>query len=142
MNFTKKRWKGMYQSNRTLNILPPGIPRAFDAFCCLGGREFDELSLPQGGAFDHYSSGEENLIASFDFMLWRADSTWLDKSWRRQALMSSKRKIPDSWRTGWKSKGLHKLCSVLKGIQEPLVSSSASKRVVYWTMFTNTASGA
>ena len=35
-----------------------------------------------------------NLIASFDFMLRRADSTWRDKSWRRQALMHSKRKIP------------------------------------------------
>ena len=30
----------MYQSNRSLNI-PPGIPRAFDVFCCPGGREFD-----------------------------------------------------------------------------------------------------
>ena len=26
-----------------------GIPRAFDAFSCPGGREFDELSLPGGG---------------------------------------------------------------------------------------------
>ena len=33
-----------------------------------------------------------------------ADSTWRDKSWRRQALMHSKRKIHDSWRTGWKAK--------------------------------------
>ena len=48
----------MYQSNRSLNTLPPpppGIPRAFDVFSCPGGREFDELSLPLGGAFDHYS---------------------------------------------------------------------------------------
>ena len=37
-------------------------------------------------------------------MLRRADSTWRDKSWRRQALMHSKRKIPDSCRTGWKAK--------------------------------------
>ena len=44
----------MYQSNPSLNI-PPGIPRAFDVVCCPGGREFDELSLPLGGAFDHYS---------------------------------------------------------------------------------------
>ena len=29
-----------YQSNRILNI-PPGIPLAFDVFCCPGGREFD-----------------------------------------------------------------------------------------------------
>ena len=34
---------------------PPGIPRAFDVFSCPGGREFDELNLPAGGAFDHYS---------------------------------------------------------------------------------------
>ena len=34
---------------------PPGIPRAFDVFSCPGGREFDKLSLPVGGAFDHYS---------------------------------------------------------------------------------------
>ena len=30
-------------------------PRAFDVFSCLGGRGFDELSLPGGGEFDHYS---------------------------------------------------------------------------------------
>ena len=48
----------MYRSNRSLNILPPGIPRAFDFFSCPGGR-----------AFDHYSLGVGNLIASLDFML-------------------------------------------------------------------------
>ena len=37
-------------------------------------------------------------------MLRRTDSTWRDKPWRRQALMHSKRKIPDSWRTDWKAK--------------------------------------
>ena len=41
-----------YQSNRSLNI-PPDIPRAFDVFSCPGEREFDELSLPLGGSFDH-----------------------------------------------------------------------------------------
>ena len=30
-----------------------------------------------------------------------------------------------------KSKGLHKLCSVFEGIQEPFVLSSACKGVVY-----------
>ena len=44
-----------------------------------------------------------NLIVSFDFILRRADSTLRDKSWRRQDLMQSKWKIPDSWRTGWKA---------------------------------------
>ena len=39
----------MYQSNRSLNIPPPGIPRAFDVFSCPGGREFDERSLPGVG---------------------------------------------------------------------------------------------
>ena len=39
----------MYQSNRSLNIPPPGIPWAFDVFSCPGGREFDELSLPRVG---------------------------------------------------------------------------------------------
>ena len=35
----------MYQSNRSFNIPPPlGIPRAFDAFSCPGGREFDHHS--------------------------------------------------------------------------------------------------
>ena len=37
----------MYQSNWSLNIPTPGIPRAFDVFSCTGGREFDELSLPR-----------------------------------------------------------------------------------------------
>ena len=31
----------MYQSNRSFNIPPSGIPRAFDVFSCPGGREFD-----------------------------------------------------------------------------------------------------
>ena len=51
-------WYIMYRSNCSFNIPPPqGIPWAFDVFCCPGGREFDELSLPRGGAFDHYSQG-------------------------------------------------------------------------------------
>ena len=58
----------MYQSNRSLNIPPPGISRAFDVFSCPEGREFDELSLPGGGEFDLYSYGVGNLIASLDFM--------------------------------------------------------------------------
>ena len=38
-------------SNQSLNI----PPRAFDVFSYPGGRECDELSLPRGGVFDHYS---------------------------------------------------------------------------------------
>ena len=122
----------MYQSNRSLNIppLPPGIPWAFNVFCCPVGREFDELSLPRGGAFDHYAQGAGNLIARFDVMLRRADSMWHDESWQKQALTHLKRKI--LIRGGWlKSKGLHKLCSEFEGIQEPFVLSSACKSVVY-----------
>ena len=55
-----------------------------------------------------------NLIAIFDFMLCRADSTWRDKSWRRQALMHSQRKIPDLWRTGWKTKACTSFVMYLK----------------------------
>ena len=107
----------MYQSNWTLNIPPSptrAIPQAFDIFCCLGGREFDELSLPRGRTFDHFSKGVGNLITSFDFILCRADSTWGDKLWQRQFLMHSKRKIPDSWRTGWKAKACRTFTLYLK----------------------------
>ena len=83
----------MYQSNRTFNI-PPGITRAFDAFPCPGGR-----------AFDHYSLGVGNLIASLDIMLRvalisRGLTTWRRR--RRQTLMNSKEKIV--WRIGLKPK--------------------------------------
>ena len=44
----------------------------------------------------------------------RADSTWRGKSWRRQALMYSKRKIPDSWRTGWKARACTSFALYLK----------------------------
>ena len=47
----------MYQSNRSFNI-PPGIPRAFDAFSCPGGREFD-----------HQPQGLGNLIISLNVMI-------------------------------------------------------------------------
>ena len=52
----------MYQSNRSLNIPPPGIPRAIDVFFCPGGREFDELNLPGGGEFDHYKHSYHSYI--------------------------------------------------------------------------------
>ena len=39
----------MYQSNRSFNMPPPGIPRAFDTFAVPGRREFDYQSLPRGG---------------------------------------------------------------------------------------------
>ena len=44
----------MYQSNRSFNMPPPGIPRAFDTFAVPGRREFDyqNQSLPGGGEFE------------------------------------------------------------------------------------------
>ena len=77
----------MYQSNRSFNIQPPGIPRAFDAFSC-----------PWGRAFDHHSYGVGNLIASLDFML---QVTLISQRQRRQTLMNSKEKIVYLWWSGW-----------------------------------------
>ena len=37
-----------------------------------------------------------------------------DKSWRRQAFMHSKQKIPDSWWTGWKAKACTSFVLYLK----------------------------
>ena len=62
------------------------------------------LLLPPGRGIWSLLIGGGELITSFDFMLHRADSTWGDKSWRRQALIHSKQKAPDSWWTGWKAK--------------------------------------
>ena len=39
---------------------------------------------------------------------------WHDKSWQKQTLMHSKRKIPDSWRTGWKAKTYTSIALYLK----------------------------
>ena len=120
----------MCQSNRSFNI-PPGIPRAFDVFSCPGGREFDQLSLLGDGAFDHYSYGVGNLIASFDLMLRvtriprgmiNHGGTSLD------AFKGKDTRFVADW---LKSKGLHKLGSVFEGIQEPFVLSSPCKSVVY-----------
>ena len=77
---------------------------------CPGGREFNELSFPRGGAFDDYSYGVGNLIASLDFVLWLA----LIPRGVINALMHSKRKIPDSWRTGWKAKACTNFALYLK----------------------------
>ena len=59
----------MYQSNRSLNI-PLAYPGYLTSFAARArGREFDELILPWGRAFDHYSQGVGNLIVSLDFIL-------------------------------------------------------------------------
>ena len=70
----------------------PGIPR-----------NLMNLVFPGAGHLITTHRGWEIWSLASIFMLRRADSTWRDKSWR-QALMHSKRKIPDSWRTGWKAK--------------------------------------
>ena len=52
----------MYQSNRSFDIPPRGIPRAFDAFSCPGGREFDE-PLIGGGEFDRQPRCHVTIMA-------------------------------------------------------------------------------
>ena len=58
----------MYRSNRSFNMPPSGIPRAFDTFAVPGRREFDYQSLPGGGEFDPHALGVGNLNCTFDFM--------------------------------------------------------------------------
>ena len=66
----------MYRSNRSFNIPPPDIPRAFDTFAVPGRWEFDYRSLPGGGEFDSYALGVGNLNCTLDFrvksLVWRA----------------------------------------------------------------------
>ena len=76
------------------------------------------LVFPGVGHLITTHKGVGNLIASFDFMLRRADSTWRGKSWRRQALMHTQ------FVADWLK---NKLCSVFEGIQEPFVLSLACK---------------
>ena len=58
----------MYRSNRSFNMPPPGIPRAFDTFAVPGRRKFDYQSLPGGGEFDPHALGVGNLNCTLDFM--------------------------------------------------------------------------
>ena len=58
----------MYRSNRSFNMPPPGIPRAFDTFAVPGRREFDHQSLPGGGEFDPHALGVGNVNSTLDFM--------------------------------------------------------------------------
>ena len=75
-----KEWAIMYRSNRSLNIPPPGIPRAFDVFSCPGGREFDELSLPRGGHLititTHWGWGIRSLVSISCY-----ESCWFHEGW-------------------------------------------------------------
>ena len=90
----------MYRSNRSFNIPPPGIPRAFDVFSCPVWREFD-----------HYSLGVGNLIASLDFMLRVA---LISRGVIKTSLHAFKAKDTRFVADWLKSKGLHKLVLYLK----------------------------
>ena len=57
----------MYRSNRSFNMPPPGIPRAFDTSAVPGSREFDYRSLSGGGEFDPHALGVGNLNSTLDF---------------------------------------------------------------------------
>ena len=83
------------------------------SFTAREGGNLMKLVFPAaGGGGGEFGVG--NLIASFDFMLRHVDSTWRDKSWRRQALMHSKQEIPNSRRTGWKAKACTSFALYLK----------------------------
>ena len=104
----------MYQSNRSFNIPPRAYPGHLTSFPAREGGNLINLVFP-GQAFDHYLLGVGNLIASLDFMLRVVlIPRGVIKSWRRQAFMHSKQKIPDSWRTGWKAKACTSFVLYLK----------------------------
>ena len=72
-----------------------------------------------------------NLIASFDLMLRvaRIPRGVINHGGRSlDAFKAKDTRFVADW---LKSKGLHKLCTVFEGIQEPFVLSSACKSVVY-----------
>lgn len=96
-------WSITYQSNQSDNSSPfLGIPWAFS---CQGGREFDHfIFLGTGHLITHRGVG--NLIVSLKKC--PTDSTWVDKSRRRQTL---------------KTKDIHKLSSVFEGIKNHFISS-------------------
>ena len=77
--------KVMCRSNRSFNIPPPGIPRAFDTFVVPGRRGFDYQSLPGGGEFDLHAKGLGNLNRRLDF-IW---NLWPLCTWR--AIMAGTR---------------------------------------------------
>ena len=92
----------MYRSNRSLYIPPPPqtYPRHLMSFPAREGGNLMNLVFP----------GVGHLITTHRrWRIWPLASilcyeSCFFQSWRRQALMHSKRKIPNSWRTGLKSK--------------------------------------
>ena len=86
----------MYQSNRSLNTPPPrAYPGHLTSFAAREGGNLMNLVFPGAGHL---------ITAHMGWGIWSLSSipcyvvlsfTWRDKSWRRQALMHSQRKIPD-----------------------------------------------
>ena len=97
----------MYRSNRSFNILPLGIPRAFDTFAVPGRREFDYQRLLGGGVLDPHALGVGNLNCTLNFMLnlWRGELTW-----GTQCYLNFVEKIVPLWPIGYK------VCAVFEGI--------------------------
>ena len=87
----------MYRSNRSFNMTPPGIPRAFDTFAFPGRREFDDQSLPGGGEFELHPRFHVKSLA------WRAIMA--------DAVLEDFRGQSANWLQG---KGLNKLCAVFE----------------------------
>ena len=81
----------------------------------------------RGRAFDHYSLGVGNLIASLDFMLRVA---LIPRGVINHDEDSQSERYPIRGGLAEKQR-LHKLCSVFEGIQEPFILSLACKSVVY-----------
>ena len=71
-----------------------------------------------------------NLIASLDFML-RVGLIRVAIIMAKASLRAFKAKDTRFVADWLKSKGLHKLCSVFDGIQDPFILSLACKSVVY-----------
>ena len=86
---------------------PPPPPRTYPghltSFPAREGGNLINLVFPGTGIWSLLIGGGEFDRYSRFHVTSRADSMRGDKSWRRQAFMHSKRKIPDLWQTGWKA---------------------------------------
>ena len=106
-DIANKKYTIMYQSNRNLDILPPrAYPGHLTPFLAREGGHL--IATHRGGEFDRKPRFHVTR---------RADSTWVDKSWRRrrrQTLMNSKEKIAYSWRIGRKLKAYTNFVLYLK----------------------------
>ena len=103
----------------------------------LHGCDFDGLLMSLRNVFQTYLVGVGNLIASLDFMLRVAliPRGEINHGQGEDTVKTSLRafKAKDTrFVADWlKSKGLHKLCSVLEGVQEPFILSLACKSVIH-----------